>query len=120
MGKLIYFILDKAITKVLSKSQGVARESYWVNVGKPQQYHIIGSKFHRLARRATTDRRTIKSSITFVDTSDCYNPDTNEVLLALIFPTASSTTMYSSKPKYSQTGKSKSTHALFSSSIDRR
>ncbi|XP_058213980.1 uncharacterized protein LOC131325648 [Rhododendron vialii] len=28
--------------------------------------------------------------------------------------------MYSSKPKYSQTGKSKSTHALFSSSIDLR
>ncbi|KAI8531515.1 hypothetical protein RHMOL_Rhmol11G0142000 [Rhododendron molle] len=71
-----------------------------------------------MARRATTDRRTIKSGITFLDTSDCYGPDTNEVLLgkvlslcararactfhlliywmaALIFPTASSTTMYS-------------------------
>ncbi|KAF7127582.1 hypothetical protein RHSIM_Rhsim11G0188800 [Rhododendron simsii] len=63
-----------------------------------------------MVRRATTDRRAIKSSITFLDTSDCYGPNANEVLLALcvctfhlliywlaalIFPTASSTTMYS-------------------------
>ncbi|KAI8560058.1 hypothetical protein RHMOL_Rhmol04G0225600 [Rhododendron molle] len=35
-------------TKVLSKSQGIARESYWVNVGKPQQYHIVGSESNDL------------------------------------------------------------------------